>query len=269
LIDNRQFLRSLVKAERAQRAVAASYVAAVTQACPGVLDGLGPITLAAEKPAVQDVIAEGLGDLEVTVIAPGRGALGTFARRATSLKWSSPTTNGDVRRYFTAEDALYGTQPSDLCADAGALVADSGQTEPPQTLQWLRTFEHLTQEANAAGRVFGRDLNRLSGPEDVPVIVTTHILAAKLQANEQRLLQSNVNLLLAALGLPASVRVQDAVVKEPIRKRDPRSESRFPGIEGSVIRKHIHRMTSGSISASRITTRAPRIGTPSSSSRRR
>ena len=45
------------------------------------------------------------------------------------------------------------------------------------------------------------------------MIVTSNVLAAKLQANEQRLLQSNVNRLLAALGLPASVRVQDAVLK--------------------------------------------------------
>ena len=213
LTANRQFLRSVVTAAPAQRTAATSYVAAVAQTCPGVLAGLDPITLAAGKPAVQDVIAEGLGDLEVTVITPGRAALATFARRATSLKWSSPTSNRDVRRYFTAEDALYGAQPSDLCADAATLVADSGQTAPPQTMQWLRNFRHLTQAANGAGRVFGRDLNRLSGPEDVPVIVTSNVLAAKLQANEQRLLQSNVNRLLAALGLPASVRVQDAVLK--------------------------------------------------------
>lgn len=74
----------------------------------------------------------------------------------------------------------------------------------PQTPQWLGTFKSLARDANVAGRVFGRDLNRLSGPDDVPVIVTTGVLAARLQASEQRLLQSEVKQLLAALGLPAS-----------------------------------------------------------------
>jgi hypothetical protein len=173
LTANRQFLRSLVNAVPAQRAAAGSYVASIAQTCPGILSGLGPITLAAEKPGVRDVIAEGLGDLEVAVIAQGRGALATFARRATSLSWSRPKTSSDVRHYFAAENALYNAPPSDLCADAGALVADGGQTEPPQTSQWLGTFKSLTRDANATGRVLGRDLNRLSGPEDLAVIATT------------------------------------------------------------------------------------------------
>jgi hypothetical protein len=246
LTADREFLQRLVKTAPAERKATGSYVASISQTCPGVLNGLGPITVAAEKPAVRDVIAEALGNLEVTVLAQDRGALATFARRGTSLTWSSPTTNSDVRRYFTAEDALYAAQPSDLCADAAALVADSGQTEPPPTLQWLTNFERLTHDAKAAERVFGRDLDRLSSPEDVPVAVTTTVLAAKLQANEARLLQSNLSRLLTALGLPAPVHVQDAHV-----------------------RGRIHRMTSGGISASRMTTRSPRIGTPSSSSRRR
>ena len=56
----------------------------------------------------------------------------------------------------------------------------------------------------------GRDLSRLSGPEDVPVIASTAVLTAKLQVSEQSLLQSNANKLLAALGLPAPTRAQFA-----------------------------------------------------------
>jgi hypothetical protein len=208
LTANRQFLRSLVAAAPARRAAAEAYVTSIAQTCPGVLSGLGPITLVSEKPAVRDVIAEGLGDLEVAVIAPGRRALATFARRTTSLRWSSPSTSNDVRNFFTAEDALYGAGPSNLCADLRALIADGGQTEPPQTSAWLERYQSLIGDAKTPARAFGRDLNRLSGPTDLPVIATTDLLEAKLQASEQRLLGINLNQLLAALGLPASVGVQ-------------------------------------------------------------
>lgn len=210
LIANRQFLRSLVKAAPAERAAASTYVASIAQTCPGVLDGLGPITVAVKKAGVRDVIAEGLGDLELTLTAQGRGALTTFARRAMSLPWSTLRTSSDVRRYFTAEHAFYDASPSNLCADAGALVADGGQTAPPETVQWFGNFKRLTNDAAAAGRVFGRDLGRLSGPEDVPVIASTGVLTARLQVSEQSLLESNANKLLAALGLPTPTRAQFA-----------------------------------------------------------
>ena len=101
---------------------------------------------------MRDVIAEGLGDIDVAAAAPGRRPLEMFTRRVMALRWSDPRTSADVRRFVTTDDALFDADPSDLCADADALVADSRQTAPPQTLQWLENFKRLTQAASAAGR---------------------------------------------------------------------------------------------------------------------
>ena len=176
LIADRQFLRNLVNAEPAETASARSYVASIAQKCPGALSGLDPAAVAMHKSAVVAVVAEGVGDIDVAANATGRGALAAFARQTIPLRWSSPTTGTDVRRFFAAENAVYHTPSSDLCADAGALAADSGQTPPLQTIQWLTKFDDSLRAANHAGRAFALQLSRLSGPADLPVIVTNEQL---------------------------------------------------------------------------------------------
>ena len=68
-----------------------------------------------------------------------------------------------------------------------------------------------------ADRVFDVQLTRLSGLDAVPVIATNAQLTQRLQTHEQKLLQSSVTGLMAALGLPTSVRAQLAY--SPSRSR--------------------------------------------------
>jgi hypothetical protein len=210
LAADRQYVQRVLNAMPAESRAAESYVASIAQQCPGVLSGLGPLTAASQNPGALAVITEALGDVDIAASAPDRIPLTAFARRATSLRWSSATTGSDVRQYFKAAHAVLYMRPSDLCADAQQLVAGGGTTAPPQTSQWLTTFSSSERAANTTGRVLGRDLSRLSSPTELPVIAATARLQQRLAQREQRLLQSNLTQLIAALGLAARVQVQVA-----------------------------------------------------------
>jgi hypothetical protein len=187
-----------------------AYVTAIGQQCPGVLSGLEPLSGAIHKTALLDLVAEGVGDVDVAANTPGRGALAAFAHQTMALRWTSPRSANNVHHYFAAENALYQLPASDLCADAGAFAADDGQTAPPNTTQWFTKFAGSLRDANTADRAFQLQLKRLSGVGDLPVIVTNQQLEQRLQTHEQKLLQATATSLMSALGLPASVRVQFA-----------------------------------------------------------
>jgi len=191
----------------AARKADAAFTDSITQGCPNALAALaGSSASSVNQTALFDFGLELGGDLAVTADAPARGRLAQFGASLEQLRWSSSQTARTIKRYLAAQSRLFGLAPSDLCADAEALVASHAQSTPPGTAAWVAKLRGAVLAREAATQAFGHVLRKFQAPADQALAASDIRLNRRLFAKLSGVVTSSATKLLANLGLRTSAR---------------------------------------------------------------
>jgi hypothetical protein len=180
----------------------ATYISSVSGRCPNVLASLKQAPAGSvSQTALFDFGEELGGDTGVVAYGPARAELAKMAGTLRKLPWSSPQATKTVRRYLTAQGRLFRLAPSDLCADARALVASHAETIPAGTTQWLAKFGRAASAQQSAGASFVTLLKTFETPADKGLAATDSRLFKHLSGSIEGLVKASAGKLLHAFGL--------------------------------------------------------------------
>jgi hypothetical protein len=198
----RSYLQGAIARIPAARKAESAYVSTISQRCSGQLAALSDLSAGSvNRTALFDFGLELGGDVAITADAPARGPLATMAGTLTSLPWSSSRTARTVKRYLSAEDRLFGLAPSNLCADAQALVDSRAQSIPSGTAEWVAEFRGAASAQEAAARGFGRVLRKFETQADTALVASDNALNRQLFAALSGVVTSSAAKLISDLGL--------------------------------------------------------------------
>jgi hypothetical protein len=196
----KQFLGAVHSQATTITQAADAYIASISTTCPNVLAPLQSLT-SVNVSAVKAVLTEGGLGMSLAATVSYRAPLTKFGNKVSRLRWTSRSSKLVVKRYLTAEHAVYFMQPSDLCTDATALVTSNGQTTPPATTQALAAIANAQKAVKPAASALIRLLSRFATNADRPVINAIRKLASELVSEETSFANHEVPKLVTALGL--------------------------------------------------------------------
>jgi hypothetical protein len=180
----------------------AAFVSSISGRCPNALASLKQAPASSvNQTALFDFGEELGGDTGVVAYGPARAELAKMAGTLRKLPWSSPQTAKIINRYLTAQGKLFGLAPSDLCADAQALVASHAETVPAGTSEWLGKFRRAVSAQQSAGSSFAATLRKFQTPADKGLAATDSRLFKRLSASIEGLVKNSAGKLLGVLGL--------------------------------------------------------------------
>lgn len=180
----------------------AAFVSSISGRCPNALASLKQAPAGSvNQTALFDFGEELGGDAGVVVYGPARAQLAKMAGTLRALRWSSPRTAKIMKRYLTAQGRVLRLAPSDLCADAQALVASHAETIPPGTSQWLARFKRAVSAQQSAGAAFAAVLKKFQTPADKGLAATDNRLFKQLAGRIEGLVTASAGKLVNVLGL--------------------------------------------------------------------
>jgi hypothetical protein len=140
------------------------------------------------------------GDLAAATNVADRLAFARFARVLGRLRWSNRSTAATIRRFVSASTAKLTLAPSDLCADARVLAADSATT-PSGTLAFLARFARIEVAADRGIKAFVHVLGRLESPADNGIVSRINRLVHQIGKAASKLVNTVAPRLESTLGL--------------------------------------------------------------------
>lgn len=180
----------------------AAYVSSISGRCPNALASLKQAPAGSvSQTALFDFGEELGGDVGVVAYGPARAELPKMAGTLRKLRWSSPPATKTVKRYLTAQGRLFRLAPSDLCADARALVASHAETIPAGTSQWLARFKRAASAQQSAGASFAALLKQFETPADKGLAATDTRRFKHLEGSLEGVVKSSAVKLVHAFGL--------------------------------------------------------------------
>jgi hypothetical protein len=180
----------------------AAFASSISQRCPNALASLKQAPAGSvNRTALFDFGEEIGGDAGVVAYGPARVEFRKMAGTLRTLPWSSPQSSTVVRRYLTAQSRLFGIAPSDLCADAHALVASHGETIPSGTSHWLAKFRGAASAQQSAAASFAALLKNFETPADKGLAASDNRLFKRLSGSVGSLAKSSAGKIINVLGL--------------------------------------------------------------------
>lgn len=149
LRDYRAYLSGLVARMDAASQSDDLFINGIATTCPGVLKPLN--TSNDTNQTVLTQFGKEVGaDLVLAAIKPLQKPVATFGRRVGALHWSSRAQTRRIKTSLADQATAFALPPSDLCADASALVANGGKSAAPGTAPFLKTFVSTTVRGGLA-----------------------------------------------------------------------------------------------------------------------
>jgi len=184
------------------RTADAAFVSSISGRCPNALASLKQAPASSvNQTALFDFGEELGGDTGVVAYGPARAELAKMTASLRTLRWSSPQTAKIVNRYLTAQSRLFGLAPSDVCADAQALVASHAESIPAGTSHWLAKFKRAVSAQQSAGASFTAVLRKFETPADRGLAAADNKLFKRLAGSVEGLVKSSAGKLVHVLGL--------------------------------------------------------------------
>ena len=201
------YLRDLLADKRVSAQNVQAFTAQTNQTCRGALS---PITKLTSTPAGWSTVLTNFGE-EIgadATIAYNQSAAAPFAKLELSLSalhWAGAVPAVTVRRFLAAATTLLALTPSNLCADAFGVLAQSSSpattTAPPTTTQLLSAYTTASATFRLRRAAFLKQLSTYETDTERAIVLRINTLTRRINALSVRTVTHGASALKLVLGV--------------------------------------------------------------------